>query len=137
MALGACRECDHQVSSEADTCPRCGCPRPYPKGVQQAQSDAVTSEIFEQHQDANSNRPSPKEATTPRTSGGRFFTFVLEGFIGHWLKFPYYLMLFRMYSRVSKGYELGGIDWTIICVGTFLYLCSWFNAFVRNYGSDN
>jgi|GEM_PF-4889889 len=29
MALGACRECGHQVSSEAQTCPGCGCTAPY------------------------------------------------------------------------------------------------------------
>ena len=29
MAIGSCRECDHQVSSEAKTCPSCGCTGPY------------------------------------------------------------------------------------------------------------
>lgn len=28
MALDLCRECDGQVSTEADSCPHCGCPEP-------------------------------------------------------------------------------------------------------------
>ena len=33
MAIGQCKECSHNVSPAALTCPSCGCPDPHPQRV--------------------------------------------------------------------------------------------------------
>ena len=46
MALMKCRECGHEISSEAASCPRCGAPKPQKKSSIEGSVQAILGIIF-------------------------------------------------------------------------------------------
>ena len=58
--LVQCRECEHRVSTEADNCPKCGCPQPWERPEDLAKEKSVS-------------RPAEKRAAKKDKTEGNWF----------------------------------------------------------------
>ena len=124
MAIGSCRECDHQVSSEADNCPSCGCPSPYPKDSQEAQPEVVTAQIVDEQHEANSNSPSPAEPNTTPDSNNEIVRSdgweALFGFVAYGGGAA--LVIFVFYYNFKWTWRLGAVSLPVLTYLFFMCL---------------
>ena len=135
MVIGSCRECGHQVSSEAENCPSCGCPRPYPKDL----PEVPVALVADEHQDANSSPPSPHQVTKAPNTAERVYNFVVAGlFPWGWLTMGYYIFSFNLLTeKVRFSEEIKPWLWVGWGVATLAYLLFWVDAYDRNLRAKN
>lgn len=101
MALVECRECEAEVSSQAETCPRCGAPHPAPPP--EPEEGAGTEEAGEGAAGSGEATLTPEEA--------------------------YYREVFRRFDRNLGRYEATW-NWAAFLFGPFWYLAKglWLKA---------